>query len=305
MSKMPTWEEFMVSSLRVLSDGIARHRRDLLPLVGEQAQLTDEQLQATIPSGEYRYKNRIGFGLSFLFRVGALSRPARGTYQITDAGRQVLTRFPNGFTEREIKALGNDPDSGIQPYIASERTKSDSSSEEVDESLLTPLEQVQNGIERINDEVALELLERLQGKEPGFFEDAVVDLLLAMGYGGVNGRGRTTSRSNDGGIDGIIDQDVLGLSRVYIQAKRYADGNQVGRPEVQGFVGALADKADGGVFITTSTFSQGARDYAAGIRTRIILIDGPRLTNLMIKHGVGVQVKETYKVVEIDEDFFA
>lgn len=125
-----------------------------------------------------------------------------------------------------------------------------------------------------------------------------------MGYGGADGSGRVTPRSNDGGIDGVIDQDILGLRRVYIQAKRYKDGNTVGRPDVQSFVGALTGKADGGVFITTSQFTDGAKEYAEKVGLQVVLIDGARLTKLMIQFGVGVQVRETYKVVEIDEDFF-
>lgn len=119
------------------------------------------------------------------------------------------------------------------------------------------------------------------------------------------GTGNVTQLSNDGGIDGVIDQDVLGLNRVYVQAKRYADGNTVGRPELQAFVGALSGKADNGVFITTSRFSDNAQQYVENVPTRIILIDGKRLTTLMIRYGVGVQTRDTYKVVEIDEDFFA
>lgn len=131
-----------------------------------------------------------------------------------------------------------------------------------------------------------------------------MELLLAMGYGGVGGRGLTTDRTNDGGIDGVIDQDVLGLSKVYVQAKRYSPTNAVQRPEVQGFVGALSGKADGGVFITTSRFSPGAVEWVRTVPARIILIDGRRLAELMIEYGVGVQVERTYRVVEIDEDFF-
>lgn len=172
-------------------------------------------------------------------------------------------------------------------------------------SKLTPIEQVQDGVERIHDGVANELLQRLQDKDPAFFEEAVVKLLVAMGYGGANGRGSVTQLTNDGGIDGVIDQDILGLSRVYIQAKRYASGNSVGRPDVQGFVGALHGLADSGVFITTSHFAQGALNYVAASPTRIVLIDGKRLTDLMIQFGVGVQARETYTIVEIDEDFFA
>jgi restriction system protein len=173
------------------------------------------------------------------------------------------------------------------------------------ESELTPIEQVQSGIDRIRDEVAVDLLGRLREMDPALFEETVVDLLLAMGYGGTTGAGTVTQLSNDGGIDGVIDQDVLGLNRVYVQAKRYKTGNTIGRPDLQAFVGALSGKADSGVFITTSSFSEGARTYAAHVPTRIILIDGERLAGLMIRYGVGVQVRQSYKVVEIDEDFFA
>ena len=166
---------------------------------------------------------------------------------------------------------------------------------------MTPIKQVEDGVRRIHDEVSAELLSRLQGKDPAFFENAVVELLLAMGYGGTGGSGSVTQLSNDG----VIDQDVLGLSRVYIQAKRYAEGNTVGRPDIQGFVGALHGRADSGVFISTSRFSTGAKAYAESTPTRIVLIDGQRLASLMIRYRVGVQVRETYSVVEIDEDFFA
>jgi restriction system protein len=259
-----------------------------------------------LPSGgQLKYQNRIGWAVSFLTNVGAIDRPKRGHYQITDAGRQLIELFPNGAKERDIKALGEDPASPIRAYkSAAPRSKNIDIGTDVEESAMTPLEQVQSGIERIDEEIAADLLARLQGKEPEFFEQAVVDLLLAMGYGGTTGAGNVTQLSNDGGIDGVIDQDVLGLNRVYIQAKRYKDDNTVGRPDLQAFVGALSGKADSGVFITTSRFSDGARQYAENVPTRIILIDGKRLTKLMIRYGVGVQVKDTYKVVEIDEDFF-
>lgn len=305
MSDLPTWEEFMVPTLRVLSDGIVRTRRDIRPLVGREAGLTDAQMQETLASGQPTYENRIGWGLSFLTNVGALTRPSRGNYTITDAGRFLLERFPQSVLERDINALGNDPSSPIRPYVATVTRKPETAETAVDSSALTPIEQVQNGVERIHEKVASELLQRLQEKDPAFFEEAVVKLLVAMGYGGANGSGSVTQLTNDGGIDGVIDQDILGLSRVYIQAKRYAGGNSVGRPDVQGFVGALHGRADSGVFITTSHFSQGAREYVASSPTRIVLIDGQRLTDLMIQFGVGVQVSDTYMIVEIDEDFFA
>lgn len=304
---MPTWEGFMIPTLRVLSDGVTRHWREFQPLVADEARLSDAHRNELLPSGgQLKYQNRIGWGVSFLTNVGALDRPKRGHYRITDAGKRLLELFPSGIKERDIRALGEDPNSPIRVYEATgSRAKSDTPVAAADSSSMTPLEQVQSGIERIEEEVAAELLSRLQGKEPGFFEAAVVELLLAMGYGGTTGSGSVTQLTNDGGIDGVIDQDVLGLSRVYIQAKRYADGNVVGRPDLQAFVGALSGKADSGVFITTSRFTEGARFYAEHVPTRIILLDGKRLASLMIRYGVGVQVRDTYKVVEIDEDFFA
>jgi len=307
MTDMPSWEGFMIPTLRVLSDGIERHWRDFQPMVAKEARLTEQQQTQMLPSGKgLTFHNRIGWGVSFLTNVGALQRPKRGHYQITDAGRELIRLFPNGARERDVKALGLDPNSPIRVYQASARRAINTGPViEVNAEALTPIEQVQSGIERIHEEVATDLLTRLQGREPGFFEQAVVDLLLAMGYGGATGTGNVTQLSNDGGIDGVIDQDVLGLNRVYIQAKRYADGNTVGRPDLQAFVGALSGKADSGVFITTSRFSEGAQTYAENVPTRIILINGKRLTSLMIRYGVGVQARETYKVVEVDEDFFA
>ena len=306
MTMMPNWEGFMIPTLKVMSDGVTRHWREFQPLVADEVGLNDEQRKEMLQSGsQLKYENRIGWAVSFLTNVGALDRPKRGHYAITDAGKQLITMFPHGAKERDIKALGEDPTSAIRLYQKVDRTKQDPLSGNPQADYLTPTEQVQNGIERIHEEVAADLLMRLQGKEPAFFEQAVVGLLLAMGYGGATGTGAVTKLSNDGGIDGVIDQDVLGLNRVYIQAKRYADGNSVQRPDLQAFVGALAGKADSGVFITTSRFSNGAKDYVATVPTRIILIDGERLTAFMIRYGVGVQVKDTYRVVEIDEDFFA
>jgi len=305
VTRMPNWDVFMIPTLSVLSDGLIRHSREFYPLVADQLGLSEEQRNERLGQGDLRYLNRAGWAVSFLTNIGALSRPRRAHYQITDAGRQVLELFPNGVHERDLKALADDPNSPIRAYQATTKRVADVEADDASTTQLTPTEQVQAGIERINEEVASDLLSRLQGKEPAFFEQAVVDLLLAMGYGGTEGTGSVTPYSNDGGIDGVIDQDILGLSRIYIQAKRYKEGNAVGRPELQAFVGALSGRANQGVFITTSRFSDGARTYTESVPTRIVLIDGERLAQLMIRYGVGVQVKETYKVVEVDEDFFS
>ena len=302
MSPLPTWEDFNVPVLSVLSDGAVRTlrelRRDVAALVG----LTDEQVAEVLPSGQSRADNRIGWAASYLNRVDALNRPTRGRYEITPLGREFLARHPGGITETHLKAAAKPGDE----WWITRRTVDGEAVVQVDEMVtaLDPTEQVEQGIVRIHEEVASELLARLHAQEPAFFEEAVVKLLLAMGYGGVGGKGVTTDFTNDGGIDGVIDQDVLGLSKVYVQAKRYALANAVQRPEVQGFVGALSGKADGGVFITTSRFSPGAVEWVRTVPARIILIDGQRLAELMIEYGVGVQVRRTVRIVEIDEDFF-
>ena len=305
MAEMPTWEGFMIPTLRVLSDGVVRPLRGICPLVADLVGLSEDQRHERLGSGDFRYENRIGWALSFLAKVGALARPSRGQYLITGAGRELLVRFPDGAREKDIHALGDALDSEIRPYVAAPKKTVELTDAAEEPTTMTPIEQVQDGVTRIHNEVAVELLKRLQDREPEFFESAVVDLLLAMGYGGTGGSGSVTALTNDGGIDGVIDQDVLGLSKVYIQAKRYASGNSVQRPEVQAFVGALSGKADSGVFITTSTFSSGAREYAHVVPLRIVLIDGQRLSDLMIRYGIGVQVRETYSIVEVDEDFFA
>lgn len=302
MSGPPTWEQFNVPILTVLSDGTTRSLRQLRRDVADAVGLTAEQRAETLPSGQLRVDNRIGWAASFLNRVDALDRPSRGQYVIADFGRELLERHPTGITESDLKAVAKEGDE----WWLSRSSAGGEEAQPLDTSVtdLDPTEQVEQGVARIHEEVASELLSRLVDQDPAFFEGAVVELLLAMGYGGIGGRGVTTDLTHDGGIDGVIDQDVLGLSKVYVQAKRYSPNNAVQRPEVQGFVGALSGKADGGVFITTSRFSPGAVEWARTVPARIILIDGRRLAELMIEYGVGVQVERTYRVVEIDEDFF-
>jgi restriction system protein len=302
MNPMPTWEGFMVPVLTVLTDGATRTLRELRRDVADAVGLTAEQRAETLASGQLRADNRIGWAASYLNRVDALHRPSRGRHEITDLGRELLRQHPNQITENDLKAVAKEGDE----WWISRSTVDGENREQIEDAVtvLDPTEQVEQGVARIHDEVASELLSRLIEQDPTFFEAAVVKLLLAMGYGGVGGRGAATGLSNDGGIDGVIDQDKLGIRKVYVQAKRYAPTNAVQRPEVQGFVGALSGKADGGVFITTSRFTTGAIEWVATIPQRIILIDGGRLAELMIEHEVGVQVERTYRIVGIDEDFF-
>jgi len=256
-------------------------------------------------SRQLKIPNRIGWALSALTVAEALNRPSRAVYEITEWGKDFLARHPGGVTEPMLAESA----AYRLARLKSEGQRSDTvASVEAlgsPETALTPHEQIEAGIQRLEDEVVTELIKRLRAGEPDFFEDAVVRLMLAMGYGASENRGRRIGGTGDGGVGGVIDQDPLGLDRVYLQAKRYAEGNNVGREAIQAFVGALQDVgASKGVFITTSQFTTGAKTYADAVPSRVILIDGARLGRLMVTYRVGVQVRETYHAVELDEDFF-
>lgn len=300
-----TWDEFLTPCLSVLEDGEIRKRRSIVATAADNMGISDEERAATISSGEARYLNRANWAITHLAKAEAISSPARALWQITDKGRSLLEKYPNGMAEAELRSESGE---SYQQFRNSSHSKGDSAAGvalEQAESELTPLEQVDDGQRRNEEMVAEELLKRLHEREPAFFEQAVLDLLMAMGYGGSFGSATRTQLSNDGGIDGVIDQDALGLSRIYVQAKRYEMSKSIGRPDVQAFVGALhGAQATQGVFLTTASFSSGAMGYAGSVQSRVVLIDGALLAKLMIKYGVGVQTKRTVQIVEIDEDYF-
>lgn len=300
---VPKWNEFMIPSLRALSDGKEWRRRDIVKWVADDLGLSEEQRQVLNPSGQEMYANRGNWAVTYLSKANAISSPRRGHWEITDFGRELVEKYPGGMTEMNLREAVGQPD-GSSTYLALKLAAGDQDIVEKPEEL-DPFEQIQVGVERNHASVAGELLVRLHQNEPAFFEQAVLALLMAMGYGGTRGKATRTQLSNDGGIDGVIDQDALGLSRIYVQAKRYAPDTAIGRPDIQGFVGALQGvQANQGVFLTTAKFSQGAQEYADNLQSRVVLIDGERLARLMIRYGVGVQTKQTVEVVEIDEDFF-
>lgn len=292
---IPKWHEFMGPVLRIMDDGTVRDRSQITADAAADVGLSAADREITLTTGQPMHANRVGWAISHLTKAGALERPERGKYVISVVGRKLLADYPN-VTRADVEAV-----TGYRRVKVTQDAAPDPSE---DYDSLDPAELIDKGIKQIHAEVAMELLTRLLAKSPAFFEQTVVDLLVAMGYGGAEGQAKITSLTNDGGIDGVIDQDTLGLSRVYVQAKRYAIDNPVTRPDVQSFVGALSGKADGGVFITTGRFSPGARAYSEAVPTRVILIDGERLASLMIRFGVGVQTRETVRIVEIDEDFF-
>lgn len=295
----------MAPSLRVLSDGEVWRSRDIVSNAADLLGVTEEQRGILIPSGGEQWVNRGNWALSYLYRATAVDRVTRGRYRITEMGRKLLADNGDVISERHLRTLSGAEDAPHTFKAFPTRSSPSVAVLDEPESLLDPTEQIESGIARIHADVAAELLRRLHGQEPAFFEQAVLDLLMGMGYGGAEGTATRTQLGNDGGIDGIVDQDALGLSRIYVQAKRYALDSSVGRPEIQGFVGALqGNQANQGVFITTGGYSSGARNYADSVPSRVVLIDGPRMAALMIRYGVGVQVKRTVQIVEVDEDFF-
>jgi restriction system protein len=263
--------------------------------------LTPEQRAETIPSGKPRATDRVLWALTYLTQAGAVERPSRGRYVITERGRRLLTQHPDGFGVDALRQF----EEFREFQSRSKGTTGNEEGAEPTDTESTPVEQIADSIVRLDAAVAQELVERIRQQPPEFLERVVLELLIAMGYGGTTGEVKHIGGVGDAGFDGVINQDALGIGRIYVQAKRYAIDNVVGRPAIQGFPGALHGAgASGGVFITTSRFSAEAVSFAATVKPTIVLIDAEQLGALLVKHGVGVQERETYRVVEIDEDFF-
>ncbi len=299
-SLVPIWPALIAPTLQVLSDGQPLHRRDILDRVAELQELSDEAREEALKSGGSRYEQRMGWVLSHLGKADWADRPDRGYYLITPAGRKALADYPQGFDyplAREVfRPHWPQPSKSSAPIPVSV----------LSDEVFDPIEAIEDAVARIDASVGEDLLTRLRGSHPDFFEQAVVDLLLKMGYGGAAQRGRRLGGTNDEGVDGLIDQDALGLDQVYVQAKRYKEGNNVGRETIQAFVGALHGfGASRGVFLTTSAFTTAAINYTQKVQSRVILIDGARLVELMIAYRVGVQEKQRFSAVELDEDYFS
>jgi len=280
------------------------HRKDVFDEAAEIVGLSPAAKAETLRSGGYRYEQRLGWALGHLLKASWIDRPSRGHFAINDRGRTALKEYPQGFDYAEARKI-------FAPFWRNETRKQVGPEVEDVElvhagtEILDPIEQIEDGISRIEAEVGEDLVNRLRESHPDFFEQAVVDLPLAMGYGGAEQRGKHIGGTGDEGIDGVIDQDALGLDRVYIQAKRYKAGNNISRETIQAFVGALHGfGATRGAFLTTSAFTAAAVSYTSNVQSRVVLIDGPRLIALMIKYRVGVQVRNTYTAVEVDAYFF-
>lgn len=258
-----------------------------------------------MPSGTQPvFDNRVGWAKTYLKQAGLLDSPKRGLFHITEQGSALLAKNPSSVglatldqfeAFRAFRSRRRDNEAEVIPAAVEPESSSVTA---------TPEEQLASAYQRLRQGLELDLLEQVKSSSPAFFERIVIDLLVKMGYGGSRrDAGRAIGKSGDGGIDGIIKEDKLGLDVIYVQAKRWE--GSVGRPEVQKFAGALqGHRANKGVFITTSSYTREAKDYSGMINTKIILIDGIELTSLMIDHNVGVSVVGAYEVKKIDTDYF-
>lgn len=303
---IPNFQDAMLPILTQAADNDVYSWHRLRDVCVDRFQATEEELAERLPSGGSRFDSRIQWALTHLVQAGLLVRPRRGHVQITPRGATVLAEGP---ARIDMKLLNEFDD--YRDFRSRTRATSDESSghpgtdRDSAADATSPLESIEQAVRESTEALAAEVLQRVRSQPPEFLEQLVLTLLGAMGYGGRAGAAEHWGRSGDGGIDGVVRQDVLGLDRVYVQAKRYTSDNTVGRPDIQAFVGALhGQQADRGVFITTSRFSDGAREYVEKIPNRIILIDGRRLAELMVLHNVGVQDETTFVLKRLDEDFF-
>lgn len=302
---VPKYDWWYLPLLQLLSDGKTRRMSDVYDDLAKQAGLSDADLAEMLPSGtDHTYRNRIGWARTFLKKAGLVESPRWGHVQITDRGRAALQESPTGIDDKWLMRFPE-----FAEWMRPSKSSSGSVAAASDLSITsvaeeTPRETLERVYSQMHRGLEDELLERIKGISPAYFEKIVVDVMLAMGYGGSRqDAGHTVGQSGDGGIDGIIDEDRLGLDKIYLQAKRWE--SSVGRPLVQAFSGALdGQRATKGVLITTSTFSGEARDYVRQIAKKIVLIDGRQLADLMIQHGVGVSVDTTYSLKRIDSDYF-
>lgn len=298
---IPDYQTIMLPLLKRVADGQEHSFPELVEGLATEFKLTETDRRELLPSGgQFVFDNRVGWARTYMKKAGLISAPKRGVVQITERGRKLLETHPKRVDNKLLREFPEFLEfQGAKPAGAKHETESAGS------EALDPQETIEAGFHRIQKQLSAELLTRIKGSSPEFFEKLVLELLLKMGYGGSRrDAGQRIGKSGDGGVDGVIKEDKLGLDEVYIQAKR-GDGGQVGSKEIQAFVGALhGRRARKGVFITTSGFSKPARDYVRDIQDKVILIDGPELADLLIEHGVGVSTIASYDIKRIDTDYF-
>ncbi len=296
---VPKYDEMMLPYLHTLSDGQEHRNADVAEALAEVFGLSVDDRREMLPSGRQQvYVNRAGWARTYLYKAGLIEKTRRGWYRITDMGFAVLEQNPQKIDKNYLMQFPSFVE------FQNRDNSVDATTENTDTSGDTPEDLLASSYVDLRRKLEQDLLERIRENSPQFFEALVIDLMLAMGYGGSRqDAGQALGRSGDGGIDGVIKEDRLGLNNIYIQAKRWE--HTVGRPDVQAFSGALdMFRANRGVFITTSQFSSEALDFVERIGKKIVLIDGDYLAELMIDYTVGVTTKATYVVYEVDENYF-
>lgn len=296
------FEYYFIPVLSALKKNGKMHRRENMNAVAIMEKVTDSELQLQTDHGTNIFRSRVGWAQAFLVQAGAVMRPERGYLQITDRGLKLLEDNPEGFKVSKFREF---PDYALAWGRSRNKPNSDTP-HEIDNYAVSPHEKIESAIDDLERGLAQELVMRIQVQPPKFLEIVVLKLLHSMGYGASNASIEHLGGPGDEGVDGVINQDTLGLQRIYVQAKRYKNENTIGRPEIQKFLGAIAGLgANGGVYITTSSFTNDAKDFAAkNLTPRIVLVDGNDLGMLMVRNGIGVQLKKTYQISDIDEDFF-
>lgn len=298
---IPDYQSLMLPLLRLLEDDQEHSVREAVDKLEEQFSLSEEERNALLPSGRQTiFHNRVSWAKTYLTKAELIQIPRRGYMQITDTGKEILKQNPPKIDVEFLKRF--------EKFRAFWETRfrsvpSGLEAKEIEEE--TPVDLLAMGYERLKESIISELIEKVRNASPKFFERLVVELIVKMGYGGsYKEAAKVVAKSGDGGIDGIIKEDRLGLDVIYIQAKKWKD--PVGRPEVQKFAGAIqGQRARKGVFITTSTFTNDAIEFANRIDGKIVLIDGQQLAELMFEYGVGVSTVAVYEVKKVDYDFFA
>jgi restriction system protein len=302
---IPTFDQFLRPILALAAQGQVT-RRGIQPLLAEQFKLTEEELLLRVPSGSSTLlANRSGWAMTFLTKAGLITKVSPKTYSATPAGHEMLKAYPSEISEDALKELPGWEDA----WEAGRQRRRDRKKQPHQEALTntTPEDAIGAGIKSLKDDLRYRLLAAILDQPPDFFERLVLQVLKAMGYGADDDDAlRHVGQSGDEGIDGRINQDPLGLDQICVQAKRYAVDRPVDRVAIQAFIGSLAGHGvTKGIFITTSYFKGTAEEFVTrGSPTKIVLVDGEQLIDLMLRHRIGTRVKETYEVFEIDQNYF-
>lgn len=297
---IPDYQSLMLPLLQLLKNHIALEMSEITEQLSNQFNLSETERAELLPSGKQAIiNNRIGWAKTYLKKAGLVDSPRRGIVQITPRGENVLAENPRSI---DVKFLSQFPE------FANFRDNSPANnqiSNQLDSEISTPEELLESTYLQLKNELLAELLEKIKSSSPSDFENMVVDVIVKMGYGGSHAQaGRALGRSGDGGVDGIINEDKLGLDVIYLQAKRWLEGN-VSRPEIQKFAGALQGKrAKKGIFITTSDFTAEARNYVTNIDCKIILVSGQQLVELMWEYNIGLNSSAFYEIKKIDFEYF-